>query len=108
MELTVKELQARCYAQAKEKGWTEKPVSVPEQVALLCSEACEALESFRKHDPVSFTVDGKPEGIASEYADIVIRVCHYAEVLGFDLEAEILRKLDYNMTRPYRHGGKAV
>src|SRR5215471_3877711 len=104
--MTITELVDRCYAQAKEKGWCDTFVPVPEQVALICSEACEGLEEWRKSMPVSYTVSGKPEGLASEYADVVIRVAHYAKLMNIDLESEILRKLDYNMTRPHRHGGK--
>lgn len=108
--MTIAELVKRCYAQAKQLGWVvdDSPVAVPEQVALICSEACEALESYRNHEPVSWTTpEGKPMGIGSEYADVVIRVGHYAATLGIDLEAEIERKLQYNLTRGHRHGGKA-
>lgn len=106
--MTLTEFQARCYRQAKEKGWTERPVDVPEQVALICSEACEGLEAWREHQPISWTdVNGKPQGIGSEYADVLIRIGHYAELLGIDLDYEVSRKLDYNETRPYRHGNKA-
>lgn len=105
--MTIEEMQKRCFGQAKAKGWADKPVPVPEQVALICSEACEALESFRENQPVTWTGEGgKPEGIASEYADILIRIGHYSTLLGIDLQAEVERKLDYNMTRPYRHGNK--
>jgi NTP pyrophosphatase (non-canonical NTP hydrolase) len=107
----IRELQQQCYDLAKEKGWVDEtnPVPVPEQVALICSEACEALESWREHQPTSWTGEkGKPEGLASEYADVVIRIGHYAQANGFDLEEEIIRKLAYNKTRPHRHGGKAA
>jgi len=104
--MNLKELQKRCYDIADEKGWNERVIHVPEQVALICSEACEALEAYRDQQPLSWVVDGKPSGVASEYADIIIRVCHYAEDLGIDLEFEVERKLKYNATRPYRHGGK--
>lgn len=105
--MILKEMQRRCYKQAVELGWNERPVPFPEQIALIHSEASEALESYRNGDPVSWTDEsGKPQGIASEFADIIIRLGHYAELNGIDLEAEIERKLSYNMTRGYRHGGK--
>jgi NTP pyrophosphatase (non-canonical NTP hydrolase) len=107
--MDINQLVDKCYSQAEALGWTEKPVSVVEQIALIHSEASEALESFRNNEPLSWTDDkGKPQGIASEYADIVIRIGHYAKALGIDMEYEITRKLAYNMTRGHRHGGKAI
>ncbi len=107
-KMTIEDLVRLCYEQAVRSGWAEKPVPVPEQVALICSEACEALESWRAKMPTSWTdpSNHKPEGLASEYADIVIRVAHYCALNQIDLEYEIRRKLRYNATRPYRHGGK--
>jgi NTP pyrophosphatase (non-canonical NTP hydrolase) len=100
-------LQERCYALAKEKGWCDRPIQVPEMVALIHSETSEALECYRNGEPLSHTgPDGKPEGISSEFADIIIRIGHYATILGFDLETAVQAKLRYNAARPYRHGGK--
>jgi NTP pyrophosphatase (non-canonical NTP hydrolase) len=105
--MTIKELVDQAYQGAFDKGWCEKKIEVPEQVALICSEACEGLEAWRDNQPISWIDDhGKPQGIASEYADILIRVAHYAKILGIDLEKEIVQKLAYNKIRDYRHGGK--
>ena len=106
--MTVREMQDRCFQQAQDLGWTEKPISIPEMVALIHSEASEALEAYRNHEALTWTDEhDKPQGIASEFADIIIRLGHYASALDIDLEEEVLRKLDYNRTRGYRHGGKA-
>jgi len=84
-------------------------VPVPEQIALCHSELSEGLECFRESQPLSWTDDeGKPQGLASEYADVLIRIGHYASLMGINLEFELERKLKYNMTRPYRHGGKVI
>lgn len=105
--MTLGELVAQSYQQAVDKGWTVKEVPVIEQVALIHSEASEALESWREGHPQSWTdSEGKPQGVASEYADILIRIGHYCRLLGIDIEYEVKRKLAYNATRPYRHGGK--
>jgi NTP pyrophosphatase (non-canonical NTP hydrolase) len=105
--MTIEDLVQRCYMQAKELGWTEKEVPIPEQIALIHSEASEALEAYRNGEPVSWTDDhGKPQGIGSEFADILIRIGHYAVLNDIELEYELERKLKYNLTRGHRHGGK--
>jgi NTP pyrophosphatase (non-canonical NTP hydrolase) len=50
----------------------------------------------------------KPEGVGSELADVLVRLLDTCERYGIDLEAEFERKLKYNATRGYRHGGKRV
>jgi NTP pyrophosphatase (non-canonical NTP hydrolase) len=108
-EMKLSELQIRCFKQAQDCGWNEQEIPLPEMVALLHSEASEALEAYRNHEPMSWRDEkNKPQGVASEFADLIIRVCHYAELLGIDLEEEVEQKLQYNLTRGYRHGGKAV
>ncbi|MCK9479771.1 MAG: hypothetical protein M0R40_09800 [Firmicutes bacterium] len=106
--MKINQLQILVYDWAKRKGWCDRIVPIPEQVALIHSEASEALEAWRNKEPQSWTDEtGKPQGVGSEYADIVIRVCHYSALLGIDLQAEILRKMDYNEKREHRHGNKA-
>lgn len=51
---------------------------------------------------------GKPEGVASELADVIIRVLDYSEQKGIDTIRVMLQKMEYNKTRGYRHGGKRV
>lgn len=51
---------------------------------------------------------GKMEGIPSELADVIIRVLDMAEHYGIDIEAALTEKHAYNLTRPYKHGGKVM
>lgn len=65
----------------------------------------EALEAYRDDEmTTTLSEKGKPEGLPSELADIVIRVADFAEHLGIDLEEEIRVKAAYNETRPPKHG----
>lgn len=107
-----------------------KGVPVMSKLMLICTEVAEAAEVFRNAklfqdlDACYEAGDekgtyflrytdrernpAKPEGFGSELADIVIRVFDLAEDLGIDLAAEIKRKMFFNESRAYRHGGKVA
>lgn len=101
-------------------GWHDKPVSFGEAMALLHSEVSEALDAWRHWEfedattPRVYMPGGKlgpppkPEGVGSEFADVLIRLMDACERFGVDLAAEYERKIAYNRTRPYRHGGKRI
>lgn len=55
---------------------------------------------------IYFSDSGKPEGIHTELADVIIRVLDYCGYAGIDIDAAISQKHEYNKSRPYRHGGK--
>ena len=46
----------------------------------------------------------KPEGVAVELADAVIRIADLCGHLGIDLDAVIRLKMTYNEGRPHKHG----
>lgn len=45
------------------------------------------------------TMPGKPEGVGSELADVLIRLVDMCDVYGIDLAREYHRKVAYNATR---------
>jgi NTP pyrophosphatase (non-canonical NTP hydrolase) len=107
-----------------------------EMLMLMTSELAEALESHRNsepylwyqhnfgpglmHGPDEFSKPdetysaerefrgklGKPEGVASEFADVIIRILDTCHTLDIPIIAALLDKHEYNISRPFRHGGK--
>lgn len=97
--------------------------NVGEVLMLITSEAGEALEADRKGRQANlvnfyraYALDTSPEGFkfafaayikdtfADELADIQIRLLDYAGAMGIDLERHVQLKLEYNASRPYKHG----
>jgi len=114
---TFREMGEEVMAWATRKGWEPSPDrTFGDECALLHSEVSEALEAYRQWKFQDATAPPlldqvrmpKPEGVASEFADILIRLLHYATKHGIDLAAEYERKMAYNEKRPWRHGGRAL
>lgn len=62
-----------------------------------------------KGDPDFCTArSNKPEGIAVEMADCIIRILDWCGKEGIDIDRIIKIKHEYNKTRHYRHGGKKI
>jgi len=75
------------------------------RLALIHSEVSEALEAARKDYPASEKI---PDigNFEEELADTVIRCMDLANRMGISLGEAIVKKVAYNRTRPYMHGGK--
>lgn len=127
-------LRDEIHKNAVAHGWWEEERSFAEIIALCHSELSEALEEYRNKKPMLYyqceyhdtrikcpdQYDGcqygknngcnlrKPEGIASELADTIIRILDYCGKMNIDIEEAIRIKHEYNKTRPYKHGGKKI
>ena len=90
----------------EKNGWYIKPWEATEDarsiatcIALIHSEASEALQAYRNDDKKMF---------GEELADIMIRTMSLAFFLKIDIDKEIMMKLEKNENRGFRHGGKRV
>ena len=132
--LNINDFTREVHQNAIDHGWWDEERGFGEIIALCHSELSEALEEYRSGKPHLYykceyhdnrmqcpsKYDGcqegenkgcpirKPEGIAVEMADCIIRILDWCGKEGVDI-VEILRiKHMYNKTRPYKHGGKVI
>lgn len=123
--ISMKDRAEEAHRISKAKGWWSErdlerarardPELIAAKLALIHTEVSEALEAIRDHVPDSggewVAVEGgitKPQGFASELADVVIRVFDLAEATGVSIQDAVRVKCRYNQQRPHRHGGKAL
>jgi NTP pyrophosphatase (non-canonical NTP hydrolase) len=116
-------LAADIHNNAAAHGWWDEKRTLPEILMLCVSELAEALELYRDDMPALYflrdeadekvvTTDfskhegQKPQGVAVELADTIIRVLDYCGHEDIDIDSAIRMKHEYNKSRPYRHGGK--
>lgn len=97
------EVQAEVHHIAISKGWWDTTRSDGEIIALIHSELSECLEAFRegnledKHLPHRASAE-------VELADAVIRIMDFAGQKFMDIAGAIVDKMDFNRSRPRKHG----
>lgn len=103
------EWQQVVHNNAKNKGFWDgvdptDPKVLGTKLMLITCELAEAFEEVRAGRPHHYWKDGKPEGLAVELADVVIRTLDLAAALNIDLYSVMRQKHEYNKTRPHKHG----
>lgn len=86
----LKELQKKVMRNKLEKGFNTTDVSL--EFCRAYEELSEAFSKFNK----------KQNGVAEEFADVTIFLLGMSEILGFDLEKELVRKIEINKNRKYK------
>ena len=122
--MTISEIVERAHENAVKHGFWESEPEFGTAMALIHSELSEALEEMRAGNkirpgnpvPMVYYSGGgcvasvptkcclKPEGVAIELADAVIRIADLCGHMGIDLDAAITLKKEYNKGRPFKHG----
>jgi len=101
------------YHYAKAKGFglrsrKSRESRIPERLLMMIGEVSETMEEYRNgHSPTEvYYKDGKPEGIPIELADVLMRLLCFCGEHDIDIAAAVKEKHRYNLTRPFKHGGK--
>ncbi len=87
--MNLKEIQKEIYQNKINKGFNITDVNL--EFCLLYGEVAEANEAWRK----------KKDDLGEELADIAIYLMGISEILGIDLEDQILYKVNKNKNRVY-------
>lgn len=104
LALDLNQLSDEVFSNNEAKGFWDESRSVGECIALIHSELSEALEADRKdlmddHLPTRY-------GLEVELADAMIRILDLAGYIGMDIGGALVEKLEYNKSRPHKHGKK--
>ncbi len=87
--IDIKELQKEVMRNKIEKGFNTTDVAL--EFCRAHEELSEAFSKFNKNQ----------EGVAEEFADVAIFLLGICEILGYDLEKELLQKIETNKNRKY-------
>jgi NTP pyrophosphatase (non-canonical NTP hydrolase) len=90
MTVDLAKLQKEVYQNKLDKGFNTTNIAQE-----FCRAHEELSEAFKKHHR-------NQEGVAEELADVAIFLLGMAEMLDFDLEKEILKKIEINKKREYK------
>jgi len=95
--MELKKLAEMAHENAKGKGFWQGEKNFLESLMLVTSELGECCEAYRKDDWSE---------VKEELADVMIRVMDMSEFFGINIEEEVMKKMEFNKTRPYKHNKK--
>lgn len=89
--MNLKQIQKEVWQNKLNKGFNT--TNVEKEFCLLYGEVAETFDAYRK----------KKSDLNEELADIAIYLVGLSEMLGFDLEDEIMKKVSKNKNRVYKN-----
>lgn len=88
--VNLKELQKEVMRNKLEKGFNTTDVAL--EFCRAHEELSEAFSKFNKNQ----------DGVAEEFADVAVFLLGMCEILGYDLESELVCKIEINKNRKYK------
>lgn len=88
--IDLKNIQKEIYKNKVEKGFNVTDIN--EEFCLTYGEVAEAYEAWKR----------KKENVGEELADVAIYLLGLSEILGIDLEDELIKKVNKNKNREYK------
>jgi NTP pyrophosphatase (non-canonical NTP hydrolase) len=89
MSIDLKKLQTEVMQNKIEKGFNTTDIALE-----FCRAHEELSEAFSKYNK-------SEDGVAEEFADVAIFLLGMCEILGYDLEKELVAKIEKNKNRKY-------
>ena len=90
MAIDLKKLQKEVMQNKLDKGFNTTDVAL--EFCRAHEELSEAFSKFNKNQ----------DGVAEEFADVAIFLLGMSEILGYDLEKELVAKIEKNKKRQYK------
>jgi len=84
---------------------TEHDRNPANKILLMITELSEAYEAVRHNNPADKDCPDF-SNLEIELADCIVRILDFTEYNKLNLAAAILAKMEFNKTRPYKHGKK--
>ena len=103
IENAIDALALECHEAACKAGFWDQERNDGEAIALIHAELSELLEGLRRGNPPSDHI-AEFKASEEECADVIIRLLDFAAGRGWRIGAVIRAKLEYNASRPRKHG----